>query len=148
MKAAPVLVSACLSGRRCRYDGAASGCPDIEAMVKEGRAVPFCPEVAGGLAVPRWPAEIQGGSGEDVLEGKARVVNSHGQDVTEAYVCGAQAGVALAQSLGVRQAILKEKSPACGVYLIYDGSFKRRLRQGQGVLAAALTATGIEVKKA
>ncbi|HHV08644.1 MAG TPA: DUF523 domain-containing protein [Firmicutes bacterium] len=147
MKAAPVLVSACLAGKRCRYDGAAKSCPKIESLVAEGRAIPFCPEVSGGLLVPRAPAEIQGGTGHDVLAGTARVINSCGQDVTAAYVRGSEAGVALAKHLGVRRAVLKEKSPACGVHLIYDGSFRRLLRPGQGVFAAALAAAGIEVDK-
>lgn len=147
MKALPILVSACLAGERCRYDGATKSCPEIETLVRQGKAVPFCPEITGGLSVPRLPAEIKGGTGEDVLAGKARVVNSCGQDVTTAYLLGAEEGVALAKRLGVRKAILQEKSPACGVQLVYDGSFQRRLCSGQGVFAAALAAAGIEVEK-
>ncbi|MGI6129624.1 MAG: DUF523 domain-containing protein [bacterium] len=142
----PILVSACLAGQRCRYDGQAKSCPKVEALVKAGKAVPFCPEVSGGLSTPRSPAEIQGGTGVDVLDGKGRVINANGQDVTAAYIRGAKLGVELAQRLGVRQAILKDKSPACGTKFIYDGSFQRKLRSGQGVIAAALAAVGIQVE--
>ncbi len=146
MKNTPILVSACLAGECCRYDGMAKSCPAIEALVKTGQAVPFCPEVKGGLTIPRPPAEIQGGTGADVLAGQARVINVNGQDVTEAYVRGAKLGVKLAKQLGVHRAILKEKSPACGTQLIYDGSFEHRLRPGQGVWAAALAAAGVAVE--
>jgi uncharacterized protein YbbK (DUF523 family) len=115
-------------------------------MVARGEAVPFCPEVAGGLSTPRPPAEIQGGDGRDVLAGRARVVNREGQDVTAAYVAGALAGVELARRLGVQRAVLKEHSPACGVKAIYDGTFRGRLCPGRGVFAAALAQAGIELR--
>jgi len=145
VKKVPVLVSACLAGERCRYDGQEKRCAKVADMVARGEAVPFCPEMAGGLRTPRPPAEIRGGDGRDVLAGQARVVNREGQDVTAAYVAGARAGVELARRLGVRRAILKEHSPACGVKAIYDGSFRGRLRPGCGVLAAALAQAGIEL---
>jgi uncharacterized protein YbbK (DUF523 family) len=145
VKKAPLLVSACLAGERCRYDGKEKRCAAIAEFVERGEAVPFCPEVAGGLSTPRPPAEIQGGDGRDVLAGRARVVNREGRDVTAAYVAGARAGVELARRLGVRRAILKEHSPACGVKAVYDGSFQGRLRPGCGVLAAALAQAGIEL---
>lgn len=146
VKRALLLVSACLAGERCRYDGREKRCEKVAAMVARGEAVPFCPEVAGGLSTPRPPAEIQGGDGGDVLAGRARVVNREGEDVTAAYVAGACAGVELAQRLGVRRAILKEHSPACGVKAVYDGSFRGRLRPGCGVFAAALAQAGIELR--
>ncbi|NMA54948.1 MAG: DUF523 domain-containing protein [Firmicutes bacterium] len=147
MNTASVLVSACLGGKLCRYDGQIISCPRVEKLVRDGKAVPFCPEVAGGLAVPRPPAEIQGGDGKDVLQGRGWVQDIKGRDVTDAYLRGAQAGLALVQRLGIRRAILKEKSPACGVHSIYDGSFKNRLRKGRGVLAAALEAAGVELEQ-
>jgi uncharacterized protein YbbK (DUF523 family) len=146
MKKAPLLVSACLAGQCCRYDGKEKGYPPLKDLVARGAAVPFCPEVAGGLSTPRPPAEIQGGDGADVLAGRARVVNREGKDVTAAYLAGARAGVELARRLEVRQAILKERSPACGVKVVHDGSFSGRLRPGRGVLAAALAGAGIAVR--
>jgi uncharacterized protein YbbK (DUF523 family) len=104
-----------------------------------------CPEVDGGLGTPRPPAEIVGGDGADVLAGRARVVTSGGADVTGAYVAGARRALAVAQESGARAAILKSRSPSCGKGGIYDGSFSRSLRAGDGVTAALLRANGIEV---
>jgi uncharacterized protein YbbK (DUF523 family) len=94
-----------------------------------------CPEVCGGLSTPRPAAERAGG----------RVVNVDGDDVTEAYERGARAAVELARAIGARRAVLKARSPSCGAHEIYDGSFSRTLRPGEGVTAEALRAAGIEV---
>lgn len=145
MKRSPILVSACLAGERCRYDGKDKTCPEVVRLVAAGEAVPFCPEVAGGLMTPRPLAEIQGGDGTDVLAGRARVVNREGKDVTDLYLAGVRAGVELARRLGIRKAILKERSPACGVRAIYDGGFRGGLRSGRGVFAAALEQAGVLV---
>ncbi len=142
-----ILVSACLAGIPCRYDGGSSPDPEIQKMVAEGVAVPICPEVAGGLPVPRPPAEISGGDGRDVLEGKARVLREDGVDVTEAFVRGAFRALALAQRLGARRAILKARSPSCGVSSIHDGSFTGALREGMGVTAALLWKEGFELEE-
>ncbi|HYO61949.1 MAG TPA: DUF523 domain-containing protein [Actinomycetota bacterium] len=141
----PVLVSACLAGRACRYDGSANDDDLVGRLVAEGRAVLVCPEVAGGLGTPRPPAEIVGGDGADVLAGRARVVTAGGADVTDAYVAGAQRALKAAREAGARTAILKARSPSCGKSGIYDGSFSRSLRSGDGVTAALLRANGIEV---
>jgi uncharacterized protein YbbK (DUF523 family) len=106
---------------------------------------PVCPEVQGGLSVPRVPAEIQGGTGEDVLEGKAKVVNMNGQDVTEQFLKGANQALQIAQSVGAKEALLTERSPSCGCGLIFDGSFKGRFIAGDGVTAALLKKNGIKV---
>lgn len=140
-----VLVSACLLGMRTTYDG--DGRP-VEALVRlaaQGQAVPVCPEVAGGLPVPRPPAEIVGGSGEDVLDGRARVLTIEGEDVTAAYIRGAEAALATAHRLGVQIAVLKAHSPSCGSSQIYDGTHSGRLIPGRGVAAALLRRAGIEV---
>ena len=141
----PVLVSACLAGRACRFDGSANGDDDVARLVAEGRAVLVCPEVDGGLGTPRPPAEIVGGDGADVLAGRARVVTDAGADVTDAYVAGAQRALKVAQEAGATAAILKARSPSCGKGAIYDGSFSRSLRTGDGVTAALLQAHGIVV---
>ena len=139
------LVSACLAGEPCAYDGRPRPCPVVERLVREGRAVTVCPECLGGLPVPRLPAEIENGSGLDVLAGRARVVNRRGRDVTEAFLRGAQAALAIAREQGLRTAILRSRSPSCGCGRIYDGTFTGRLRPGDGVTAALLREAGLRV---
>ena len=141
----PVLVSACLAGRACRFDGSANPDDEVARLVAGGRAVLVCPEVDGGLGTPRPPAEIVGGDGAGVLAGTARVVTREGADVTDAYVAGARRALAAAQETGARTAILKSRSPSCGKGGIYDGSFSRTLHAGDGVTAALLRANGIDV---
>jgi uncharacterized protein YbbK (DUF523 family) len=140
-----VLVSACLAGRRCRFDGSSNRDDEVSRLVAEGRAVLVCPEVDGGLGTPRPPAEIVGGDGRAVLEGRARVVTDAGADVTDAYVAGAHAALDAARAAGATRAILKARSPSCGLGAVYDGSFRRTLVPGDGVTAALLVASGIEV---
>ena len=141
----PVLVSACLAGRACRFDGTASADDEVGRLVTEGRAILVCPEADGGLGTPRPPAEIVGGTGRDVLEGRARVVTEEGDDVTAAYVKGAQIALAAARRGGAATAILKARSPSCGKARIYDGTFSLSLTSGSGVTAALLEASGIEI---
>ena len=143
---APLLVSACLLGILTRYDGGSSPHLALRELVARGCVVPLCPEVAGGLPVPRPPAEIQGGDGVDVLDGRARVVTVDGQDVTAQFLVGAQAALAAARRFGLRRAVLKSRSPSCGVGRIYDGTFSARLRPGDGVMAALLKREGIDVR--
>ncbi len=148
-----VLVSACLAGRACRFDGGASspigrvGGEELAVgrLVAEGRAILVCPEVDGGLGTPRPPAEIVGGDGLDVLEGRARVVTIDGSDVTDAYLAGAERALAAARAAGATSAILKARSPSCGRGQIYDGSFTRSAVAGDGVTAALLQREGITV---
>lgn len=142
-----ILISACLLGEPVRYDGGGKLLRDarLEAWQRQGRLVPFCPEVAGGLGTPRPPAEIVGGDGGDVLAGRATVRTVTGTDVGAAFRRGAALALALAQREGVRIAILKARSPSCGSDEIYDGSHQRRLVPGVGVAAAALQQAGIRV---
>lgn len=140
-----VLVSACLAGRACRFDGTASLDDAVGRLVAEGRAILVCPEADGGLGTPRPPAEIVGGTGRDVIEGRARVVTESGADVTDAYLRGAHIALAAARRGGAETAILKARSPSCGKGRVYDGSFSRSLTDGDGVTAALLEASGIEV---
>lgn len=141
-----VLVSACLAGVRCRYDGGACPDPAVVDLVRRGRALPVCPEQLGGLPTPRRPAEIRGGAGADVLEGRARVVTASGADVTDAFLRGAEETLRLARLSGAEGAILKARSPSCGVGAVYDGSFTGRLRPGDGVAAALLRRAGITLR--
>ncbi len=139
------LVSACLAGETCAYDGQARTCPAVVRLVREGRAVPVCPERLGGLPVPRPPAEIKHGTGRDVLAGRAQVVDCNGRDVTEAFIEGARATLEMARAQGIRAAILKSRSPSCGCSGIYDGTFTRRLQPGDGVTAALLRDAGFAI---
>ncbi len=144
--AGPVLVSACLAGIPCRYDGAAHPDPQVVAAVKAGQAVPVCAEVLGGLPAPRPPAEIVGGDGTDVLAGRAQVLTEAGHDVTQAFVAGASAVVEQAREHGAERAVLKARSPSCGVGQVYDGTFSGTLTDGDGVLVAALRRAGVAVE--
>lgn len=143
-----ILVSACLLNNPVRYKGDGNPCPLLLEMLakgKEGEILPFCPEVSGGLPTPRPPAEIKGGTVDDVLQDKAKVVNKEGQDVTAAFIEGAQKCAQLCKEKGITVAILKQRSPSCGSKAIYDGSFSGRIVAGQGVTAALLTNMGIKI---
>lgn len=139
------MISACLTGFRCRYDG--TGKPDKKAieMVKSGKAIPFCPEQAGGAQTPRIPCEIVGGTGADVLCGKASVIRKDGEDCTQIVVNGAKEALRIAQLYGIKKVYLKTRSPSCGCTKIYDGTFSGTLIDGDGVTTALLRQAGIEV---
>lgn len=143
-----ILISACLLGHAVRYDGKGKPLahPAIERWTQQGRLVTICPEMAGGMAVPRPPAEIEGGaSGLDVLEGRARVIEITGGDVTSQFIDGAQKALAFAKDHGCAYALLIDGSPSCGSVAIYDGSFSGRKQAGNGVTAALLAQAGIVV---
>lgn len=143
-----VLVSACLLGQAVRYNGGDKRCDDdiLQRWLREGRVVPICPEVAGGLPVPRPPAEIAGAAGgRKVLEGLARVVDGNGKDVSVHFVDGAERALQVASSRGVRVAILKEGSPSCGSSYSYDGTFTGTRVPLPGVTAARLEQAGVAV---
>lgn len=130
-----LLVSACLLGVACRYDGQSKPLPAVLALGEDHQLIPVCGELFGGLPTPRPPAECR--------EGQVRTAG--GDDVTAAYRRGAAQVLELAQRLGCRAAVLKERSPSCGSGQIYDGSFSHRLTAGDGVTAALLKAHGIAV---
>jgi len=141
-----ILVSRCLLGHRVRYDGGASGPFDqLQQWLDEGRVVPLCPEVAGGLPTPRPAAEIPGGQGAQVLDGQALVITVEGEDVSAAFLSGAYQALELVQKHGIRIAILKANSPSCGNLLTYDGAFSGVKVSGEGVTAALLKRHGVQV---
>lgn len=142
-----VLVSACLLGEKVRYNGAdaASGSRILRDWLRDERVVPFCPEVAGGLGVPRPAAEIQGQGGGAVLNGTGRVRTRSGDVVTGAFLRGAELALRAALDGGARLAILKDGSPSCGSGFIYDGSFSGRRTPNLGVTAALLERNAIRV---
>ncbi|AWI81972.1 purine-nucleoside phosphorylase [Parazoarcus communis] len=141
-----ILVSACLLGEAVRYNGGDNRCDHalLKRWVDEGRVVPVCPEVAGGLSTPRPPAEItRGGGGRAVVDGEARVVAVDGRDVTEQFIRGAERALAHAREMGIRVAVLKEGSPSCGSGAIYDGNFSGTKVAGVGVTTACLAQAGV-----
>lgn len=141
-----ILVSACLIGRRCRYDGGGfDQYPDLRSLVEEGRAIAVCPEELGGLSTPRPPAELVGGDGAGALAGAAHLHTQDGTDVTSAFLKGAEATARIAAAHGARTAVLKARSPSCGCHGVYDGTFSGALVPGMGVTAARLTAMGLVV---
>lgn len=142
-----VLISACLLGERVRYNGSDARCASdvLDRWAREGRLVPFCPEVAGGLPVPRPAAEIRAGDGRAVLLSKAAVRDGAGRDLTRFFLDGATGALATARGQNARVAVLKDGSPSCGTGRIYDGTFSGTLRPGPGVTAALLEEAGIRV---
>ena len=138
----PVIVSACLLGMPTRYD---CGSKETKALVEYARGhcvVPLCPEQLGGLPTPRPKSSLHGGGGAAVLAGEARVLNEAGRDVTAEFVRGARETAAFAKMIGARYAVLKEKSPSCGVEKVYING---KLVDGCGVTTAALRELGVEV---
>ena len=130
-----ILVSACLLGEPCRYDGKSKPCPAVLALSSRYTLVPVCPEVLGGLPTPRTPSEIVG----------ERVLMRDGRDVTQNYHRGAEIALECAEAHGCDTAILKERSPSCGCGKIYDGTFTRTPKDGNGITASILLSHGIRV---
>lgn len=130
-----ILISACLVGDKTKYDGHSNYNPKIKLLLEKYELVPFCPEVEGGLSVPRKPSERV----------KDRVKNSEGKDVTKCFEKGADLALNICLYLGIKIAVLKECSPSCGPHKIYDGTFSHTAINGQGVTAELLTKKGIKV---
>ena len=139
------IVSDCLIGINCNYKGESKLNQNLFEDFKKGYLFPVCPEVLGGLPIPRLPAEIRDGNGLDVLKSKAKVINSDGFDVSCYFVKGAFSVLNIAKALNTKEAILKAKSPSCGCGKIYDGTFSRTLIKGDGVTTALLKKNGIKV---
>lgn len=129
------LVSACLAGEKCRMDGTDKLVPKIRQLVEDGEAVAVCPEVLGGLPMPRSPSERRGD----------RVINAAGEDVTEQFRRGAEEAFRICKENGCAEAILKSKSPSCGCGVIHNGQFDGGLIDGNGVFAQMLLDAGIKV---
>lgn len=143
-----VLVSSCLLGSSVRYDGThkRSGSEVLQRWLSEGRVVAICPEVAGGLPIPRPPAEVAAGAGgAAVLAGLAKVVDANAFDFSREFIAGARQALLQAQAKGIRVAVLKEGSPSCGSGHIHDGTFSGTQVPGRGVAAALLESAGIRV---
>jgi uncharacterized protein YbbK (DUF523 family) len=130
---------------RCRFDGKSKTVNVVKRLVQEGKAIPVCPETLGGLKIPRPPAEILVGDGDDVLKGSARVIDRAGRDVTDQFLKGARETLKLARKLGVKKAVLKARSPSCGFGEIYNGTFQDKTKPGNGVTAVLLSQNRIKV---
>ncbi len=130
-----ILISACLLGTPCRYDGKSKANPRLQALLEKHQLIPVCPEQLGGLPTPRPASERRG----------RQVLNHQGQDVTSQYQRGAEEALRLAQLFGCTCALLKERSPSCGSGQIYDGTFSGTLIPGDGLTAQLLKAAGIQV---
>lgn len=131
-----ILVSACLAGERCRYDGQAKPSIDLIELVEKGEAISVCPEVMGGLPIPRLPSEKLG----------EKVLNSRGEDVTHQFNEGAMKAWSKIENESIERAILKTKSPMCGAGTIYDGTFSGSLIKGDGVFTKLLKSKNIPVE--
>jgi uncharacterized protein YbbK (DUF523 family) len=129
------IVSACLCGINCKYNGRNNLNPAVLKLVKEGKAIPVCPEQLGGLPTPRIPSERKNG----------KVINKEGIDVTKNFQDGSNEVLKLCKELNIKTCILKSKSPSCGYGEIYDGNFNGTLVKGNGVLTDMLIDNGIEV---
>jgi uncharacterized protein YbbK (DUF523 family) len=129
------IVSACLVGINCTYDGSSKPCQKVIELVKQGKAIPVCPEQLGGLTTPRLPSEKR----------RDKVFMQDGRDVTAEFKRGAEEALKIAKLAGCNEAVLKSKSPSCGCGRIYDGSFSRKLVKGNGVFTELLKKNKIKV---
>lgn len=138
------LISACLCGVNCKYNGANNFNEVCNELFKSGKAVLICPEQLGGLSTPRVPSELQGDASE-VINNRGKVITKEGLDVTKEFIKGAKEVVEIAKKLPISVAILKEGSPSCGVNCVYDGNFNGKKIKGRGITAEMLNEMGIKV---
>ena len=134
-----IFVSSCLVGINCKYSGGNNYNQKVFDLVKEGKAIPICPEQLGGLQTPRNPAEIK------IIDGKKYVIDDKNKDVTDNFKKGAKEVLELAKKLNIEKAILQARSPSCGTGKIYSGNFDGKLIDGNGILAQLLIDNNIEV---
>ena len=130
-----ILVSACLLGVNCKYDGGNNSSKEIDEFLKDYEIIPICPEIMGGLPTPRLAAEAKGN----------RVINLEGQDVTRNFQKGAEETLFLAKKYDVKKVLLKARSPSCGNGKVYDGTFTKTLIDGDGITTKILKENGIEI---
>jgi uncharacterized protein YbbK (DUF523 family) len=139
------LISACLLGMRCTWSGNDNKNERAIQLSRVETLIPVCPEQLGGLATPRAPQEIQAGTGDDVLDNECRVLNRNGKDVTSEFITGAEETLEIARQLNIKEFIARSRSPSCGCGQIYDGTFRDRLIDGDGVTTALLRRNGIRI---
>jgi len=134
------IVSACLAGEKCRYDGNSNTIDAIMNLVKNGTAIPVCPEMLGGLPAPRVRCELH----KDI-DGSMEIKGEDGNTYTDPFIRGAEMALNTAEENGITKAILKHRSPSCGCGLIYDGTFTGKLIEGNGIAAGLFLKSGINV---
>lgn len=140
------LISACLLGIKCSWDGKDSyKNKRIMELLKDEVLIPLCPEQLGGLKTPRIPQEIQNGTGDDVLNSKSKVKDKAGEDVTLQFIRGAKQTLKIAKLYKIKEFIGKSRSPSCGCGFVYDGSFSKKLIEGDGVTVSLLKRNGIKI---
>ena len=139
-----ILFSSCIAGVKCRYNGSSSYKENLLKNINE-EFIHICPEILAGFKIPRKPCEIVNGSGEDVLIGKAKILNIDGLDITEQMLIGTQKSLQICLEKNVKKAYLQTKSPTCGCGKIYDGTFSSKLKNGNGVFTALLIRNNITV---
>jgi uncharacterized protein YbbK (DUF523 family) len=140
-----IIVSACLAGINCNYKGSSIQNKKIIQLISEGKAIPICPEQLGGQTTPRPYSAIDNGSGEDVLNGNAKVIQPNSKDETQQHIVGAQEVLKIAKLVNAKIAILKQRSPSCGCGQIRNHPIEKKLVQGNGVTTALLKRNGIIV---
>ncbi|MGI5892058.1 MAG: DUF523 domain-containing protein [Bacillota bacterium] len=140
-----IIVSACLLGKNCTYDGGNNYNQAVCDWLKDKQFIAVCPEEVAGLPIGRPPAEIKGASGTGVLGSYNKVFDKSGRDVTKEFLAGALKTLEEADSAGATIAILKENSPSCGVHFVFDGTFSHKKTPGKGVTAALLEREGIKI---
>ncbi len=142
-------VSACLMGDNCKYSGGNNLNDKAVSLCEDSSFVKICPELLGGLKIPRSPAEIRGNGGSSVLDGNAKVIDKNGNDITEKFLDGADAALKIVMEFANEgeeiTALLKSRSPSCGCGIIYDGSFTGKTVSGDGVTAALFRRKGIKL---
>ncbi|MGK9044383.1 DUF523 domain-containing protein [Mammaliicoccus vitulinus] len=140
-----IVISACLVGEQVRYDGNHKLDLFYKSLIDSKKAISVCPEILGGLQVPREPAEIIGGDGYDVWNEHAKVVTVSGQDVTHQFKEGAKRALSIIKDLDAQTVILKSDSPSCGSKVIYDGTFTGNKKEGVGVTTALFKLNNVDV---
>ena len=131
-----IIVSACLAGYKCRYNGQSAHCPRVPSLVRYKKAIAVCPEILAGLSTPRTLVEKVNG----------KFIGKDGKDYTKAFIKGANQALKIAELAGCKKAILKSKSPSCGFGQIYDGTFTGGLKRGNGIFAEKLKKAGIKIE--
>ena len=129
-----IVVSECLTGIKCRYDGRGKPCQKVIDLIRQGKAIPVCPEQLGGLPTPRTPAESVGD----------KVLTKDGEDKTIEFKKGVREAIKIMEMANCTEAILKAKSPSCGCGQIYDGTFSGSMKEGDGLFTKALKEKGIK----
>jgi len=139
-----IVISSCITGIKCRYNASSSYNKKFLGSIKESY-IDICPEILAGLKIPRKPCEITGGSGEDVLNGNAKIMDNEGFDMTDQMIAGAKKAIKICLENKVTKAYLQSKSPTCGYGKIYNGTFSSTIREGNGIFTALLIKNKIKV---